>query len=95
MVKCKKCGNEFEGRFCNSCGEEDASVTCLACGNIFYGNFCNKCGKEVSPPISSINHNLEFSTRNNIQGSLKTISTTTHSVILKKMFSLDLKRWIY
>lgn len=89
MNKCKKCGHEFEGKFCSFCGTEDTMVTCLACGNAFYGNFCNKCGKGISPSATNVNPCVDISVRSKIQGRLKTISTTSHSILLKKMFSFD------
>lgn len=48
-MKCKNCGNEYEGNFCPACGtpaEKSTLVprTCAKCGNQYEGNFCPACG---------------------------------------------------
>lgn len=47
MVKCKKCGTEFEGKFCPECGTKyEGKKTCPKCGFEVAINqkFCNNCG---------------------------------------------------
>ena len=56
LVKCERCGKEFEGRFCPECGTEVPEVNesqadpetnmvkCQQCGKEFEGKFCPECG---------------------------------------------------
>lgn len=48
MKTCKKCGNQFDGKFCNQCGEEFIQSSCLKCGSIVDGKFCSVCGTELN-----------------------------------------------
>lgn len=59
LVKCERCGKEFEGRFCPECGTEVPEVNesqaapeintvkCQQCGKEFEGKFCSECGAKV------------------------------------------------
>ena len=49
MNKCKKCGREFEGKFCPECGEPwraEVERVCPHCKAVIKGkaNFCSECG---------------------------------------------------
>lgn len=50
MNKCKKCGTEFEGKFCPECGEprqeEQEEKACPVCGALTKSGakFCSECG---------------------------------------------------
>lgn len=46
-MKCKKCGNDYEGVFCPQCGTKSDSTACTNCGIAFSGNFCPKCGQSA------------------------------------------------
>lgn len=44
---CSKCGEEFVGKFCPSCGQAvfQDKTKCLNCGTEYTGNFCPSCGQ--------------------------------------------------
>ena len=94
MNKCSYCGNEFEGNFCNQCGTEMNSNICVSCGNTFLGQFCNICGAKIIVKGSIQEHKIILTERSAIQGRLKTIATTSNSIILKKNFSNDFNKTI-
>lgn len=44
-MKCSKCGNEFNGKFCTNCGSPaPTNPVCPTCGEEVKGKFCTKCG---------------------------------------------------
>lgn len=53
MNKCTKCGTEFEGNFCPSCGTPfQVKMFCPRCGKEVLPNqrFCAGCGAQFGPP---------------------------------------------
>ena len=49
---CKKCGTEYEGRYCTHCGAPaDGPARCPACGaEVSPGSrFCGSCGQDLAP----------------------------------------------
>lgn len=50
MYKCKKCGTEFESKFCPNCGTPAPSKFCPACGAPLSptDKFCPECGENLS-----------------------------------------------
>lgn len=53
MNKCTKCGTEFEGNFCPSCGTPfQVRMFCPRCGTEVKPNqrFCSGCGAQFAPP---------------------------------------------
>ena len=47
-VKCPKCGNTGNGKFCSNCGEKlDLVKHCTNCGEKVTGKFCANCGTKV------------------------------------------------
>ena len=51
---CSKCGTEFNGNFCPSCGQAatDNSTKCTKCGTEYTGNFCPTCGQPKETTLS-------------------------------------------
>ena len=50
MIKCFKCGKEYEGKFCPECGAKyEESIICPQCGVELDGQvkFCNECGTKL------------------------------------------------
>ncbi len=44
-MRCPKCGNEYEGKFCPECGlAADYKVFCPKCGTQHNRKFCPECG---------------------------------------------------
>ena len=49
-VKCSKCGQAVNGKFCTNCGTPVAAATpktCPKCGKVVEGKFCSDCGTAV------------------------------------------------
>lgn len=63
-MKCKKCGNVYEGGFCPQCGTKSDFTICTSCGTTFSGNFCPKCGQSSDVPPSQAHNSSSAPTQN-------------------------------
>ena len=76
-MRCEKCGNEFEGKFCPECGRAVVAEknTCKSCGTEFEGKFCPNCGQAVNAPVQVAQPVQPQVIINNTNSNVNTVST--------------------